>query len=232
MGEAGGCSGGAGLYDEQAVQVLEAEDMRNRGQLQRFVSAVVAVVAVGLVGGCGAGQQGPLRPVMVAGGSRPVVVAGGSLVTPGQPAVATAYVDNHSAVPVTLVSASVITVPGFPAGRLRHVAVAVAHNSVQGGHGWPPSGVALRPLRGARLGRGETGIVLGISGPRAGRDYVVAGLRITYRYEGKLYSMSAWVATVACVVTSIPAGSGSALRSCSRTGQRAQATVIRQASGG
>jgi hypothetical protein len=166
-------------------------------RLLTSVPLALALIGLLLLSGCGSGQDaGPLRSITA--GGQPLVDGGGSLVTPGESADTTAWVVS-SAPAVTLVSASAVPVPGFPVGHLIHVAVASTLDFIAGGHGWPPS-VPTRPLPGATIGRGQTDIVFGISGSRVGREYVVAGLKIVYRYDGKLYSTVAWMVGGACVV--------------------------------
>lgn len=58
-------------------------------------------------------------------------------------------------------------------------------------------------MTGARIGPGESRLVFGISGQRLGRSYAVAGLKITYRYEGRSFTAIAWSAALVCVVNAV-----------------------------
>jgi hypothetical protein len=170
----------------------------------RIRSAVVllsvllaSATGASVIVGCGDnGAAGPLRSFSVKG--QPIVTDAGIPVVPGQSVDATAYVVNTAADPVTLVSASLATVSGFPAGTLRHVAVDTSADVVGVEKNWPPT-VPLRAFSGAKLANGESRIVFGISGQRVGDNYGDAGINIVYRYRGREYSVTAWSAVLACV---------------------------------
>jgi hypothetical protein len=153
---------------------------------------LAAMTGCGLFGSHG----GPLQ-TLTDGGQANFSVGGG-LDSPGQSADFTAFVFNHVHRPVTLVSAKLIPIPGHPAGQLIHEAVALHHDGIAAADGWPP-GIPIAPFKGARLPYGQSNIIFGFEGTRVGRNYMAAGLRITYRYHGKLYTTSAWSAAVACV---------------------------------
>ncbi|GEM_PF-2341504 len=53
---------------------------------------------------------------------------------------------------------------------------------------------------------GESSVIFGFAGTRAGEDYMTAGLRIIYRYHGQLYTVLAWSAAVACVSSNCRTG--------------------------
>lgn len=185
----------------------------------RTVAVALAGGGLCLLTGCGVSQPGsplqsrtsvgPLQSLSSGGplqslskDGQHVVDAGGSEVTPGESADTTAVVVNDAAAPVTLVSASLLPVSGHPVGHLTGAAVVVGNNFLGGGHGWPPD-VPVRPFTGAILHHGRNHIVLGMSGPAAGRVYVAAGLKITYRYRGALSTMTAWAVVSACVVPEV-----------------------------
>jgi hypothetical protein len=134
-----------------------------------------------------------------------VVDGGGALITPGQPAIVTAWLTSSTTVPVTFLSASLLPVHGFPTGKLTHVALATNHNAVEGETVWPlppGDGVTLRPLAGAQIRRrGVIGIVFAIRGTVVGQAYTAGGLRVRYRYQGQVYSTVAWLVAQACVVS-------------------------------
>jgi hypothetical protein len=175
---------------------------------------LVAMTGCGLLGS----HSGPLQTLT--DGGQPSFGVGWGLDRPGQSADFTAFVFNHSHEPVTLVSATLIPIPGHPAGQLVHEAVALHHDGVAAAGGWPP-GVPTTSFKGARLPYGQSNIIFGFRGARAGHDYMAAGLRITYRYHGKLYTTPAWSAAVACVTRDL----NESMTPCKRTAQAAnQAT--------
>lgn len=160
--------------------------------------AVVCAAGASVLAGCGAGQAGPLRTV--ASDGQPIIGVGTLSLEPGQSADTTAYVTNSSDAPVTLVSASVVPVPGFAAGRLTHLAIATGRGAPGIILGWPP-GVPVGPFAGATLRHGESKLVFAISGQRVGVDYAAAGIAVVYRYQGRVYRMTAWSGDLACVTT-------------------------------
>lgn len=100
--------------------------------------------------------------------------------------------------PVTLVSASAVRVPGTLLAHLAHVAVGTSINIIGQGRGWPP-GLPVKSLDGAQIGHGQTDIIIGVTGTTAGKNYAVAGVKITYQYQGTTYRVVAWSAGIACV---------------------------------
>jgi hypothetical protein len=160
------------------------------------VAILIAVVAVMLASRDQASTAGPLQSP-TAGGQQ-LVDDGGLPVSPGQSADVTAYVINTARRPVTLVSVSVIAVPGFARADLAHTALASTLGVVGIGSGWPPD-VPIKPFAGAVLQHGQTRIVFGITGSRIGDDYAAAGLRVSYKYQGQTFSVTAWAGVLACV---------------------------------
>ena len=73
-------------------------------------------------------------------------------------------------------------------------------------------GIVAGPFRGARVHHGNSSVIFGISGTRPGEDYMTAGLRIVYRYQGKLYTVSIWSATTDCVARNWRTGNVAACR--------------------
>lgn len=139
---------------------------------------------------------GPLHSITA--GGRPVVDEGGGRARPGQDITATAFVVNSSDDPVTLLSASLVPVPGQRAGKLAHVAVDTSLSIIGSGRNWPPPGLPIKPLPGARIGHGQANIVFGITGSGPG-FWSAAGLKITYRWPGSAYSVIAWSVDGACI---------------------------------
>jgi hypothetical protein len=164
------------------------------------------------------GGAGPLRTLT--SGGQPLVNEAGGRARPGRNITATAYVFNSSHDPVTLLSATAVPVPGQRAGHLAHVAVDTSKDVIGSGRGWPP-GVPVRPLPGSRQGYGQTGIVFGITGSGPG-FWVVAGLRLTYRWHGRVYSVIAWSVNDACI----------GIRDCDRRGRLAQLRTQKLAGSG
>jgi hypothetical protein len=162
-------------------------------------AALTAGAAFGAVAAASgsAGAGGPLTLVMA--GRQPAfpVDSGGG--APGVPADFYVQVIDTAPGPVTLVSASLIPVIGHPAGRLAFLAIPLRRGNGIVGHGFPPLfKLPTRPFKGAQLRHGLSSVVFGIEGPNH-RIYMVAGLRITYRYRGQLYSVNAWSASTDCM---------------------------------
>lgn len=161
--------------------------------------ACAIAVAGSLISGCVTVPAGPLQTLTEQG--QPVVGAGGVPVAPGQPVDGTALVVNTSRQPVTLVSASVVPVPGYRAGLLVHLGVDASVDIVTPGINWPP-GVPVTRFSGAKLPAGESRIIFGFTGNQAGRNYAAAGIRITYTYQGRDLTVTAWSGIMACVTRS------------------------------
>ena len=170
----------------------------------RGCCAVLTVTAALASAGCGSSpaSPGPLREE--SSGGEPAVAAAAILVDQGQAADGEVYVVNsaHSSVLVTGVSE--VAVPGYPSGSLQHTAITATGAGVATARGWPPP-VPVRPAIGGTLPPGLSQIVFGFSGPRAGQDYAMAGVTITYEYHGQAYSVTAWTAEVACAMQKPPA---------------------------
>jgi hypothetical protein len=141
-------------------------------------------------------DPGPLATL--SSGGQVLVNGGGIPVVPGQAADFTVYVVNPADSHVELVSAALVPVPGYPEARFLHVGLMLRPDVLGAGRGWP-SGIPTRPLTGARLPRGQSNIIIGITGQAAGRNYAAAGIRISYRVSGRLYHLTAWSVGVACV---------------------------------
>jgi hypothetical protein len=136
-------------------------------------------------------------------GGSPVVDGGSVEVSPGASADFTAFLVNPSGAQVTLLSASVVPVPGLePTGRLVHLGISKTRGIAGAADGWPVPGVPTREPSGAQIGRGQSNIVFGITGGTPGRNYSAAGLSIRYRYRGQIYHVTAWSAAIACITRS------------------------------
>jgi hypothetical protein len=174
-------------------------DMSRRAIVISLVCAALAAVAAFLII-LRVTEGGPLTTITL--GGKPDFSVDGGFFYPGQAADFGIWVIDTARDPVTLVSASLIPISGHPAGRLAFLAVSLQRGSLLvGGHGLPPiHDYPTRPFRGARLRHGYNTVVFGFAGNRIGGFDMVAGLRITYRYHGQLYTMSAWSASTACVI--------------------------------
>lgn len=139
---------------------------------------------------------GPLSSVSDNG--QPVVNGASGPVRIGQEEVGTAFIHNSSHDQATLVSASLVAVPGMRVGKLAHVAINKTHDIMGAGKGWPPKGIPIKPLPGARVGYGQTDITYGITGTGQG-FWVAAGLKITYHWHGNTYTVTAWSVVAACI---------------------------------
>lgn len=183
--------------------------------------AVLAVVLpLAFLGGS---SDGPLSTLMQ--GGKPIIDGSGIAVHEGKLMDATAFVYNAAHSQVTFLSTSLIPVRGKPAGKLVHAGVYLNHSYDVGNASakWPPKGDQVRPLRGAQVGRGQAGILFAMTGPASGHGYTMAaGLKITYRWQGHVYTVDAWSAAVSC---------GSRLTSarCNDLTNQAQNLAIKQA---
>jgi hypothetical protein len=187
----------------------------------RTVWAVVIALSIGPGGlvGCSLTGTGPLQALSA--GGQPIVDGASVEVPPGRSADFTAFVFNPLNSPVTLLSAAAVPLPGSTrAGRLVHVGISTTNGFAGSDDGWPAPGVPTRELAGAQIGHGQSNIVFGITGDVAGHNYSVAGLKIRYRYRGQIYTVTAWSAAVACVVTVI-----TRREACPDAGAHAQAKV-------
>jgi hypothetical protein len=170
---------------------------KNRRPVMSIVIAMAFSVTGSALAGCSS-TAGPLQSFAVKG--QPVVTDAGVAVLPGQSEDATTYVTNTAHDPVTLVSASLEPVAGFPTAKLTHVAINVTRNVVGVGTNWPPR-IPIRPFGGASLPYGESRLTFAMSGKATDVDYATAGLKITYRYHGQDYTVTAWSAVIACVTS-------------------------------
>jgi hypothetical protein len=169
--------------------------MMTRPRIRRCC-AVLAVTAALASAGCGS-SPGPLQEA--SSGGEPDVAAAFIGVDQGQAADGEVYVVNSAHSPVLVTGVSEVAVPGYPSGSLQHTAITNTGAGIAAARGWPPP-VPVRPAIGGTLPPGLSQIVFGFSGPRAGQDYAMAGVTITYEYHGQAYSVTAWTAEVACTV--------------------------------
>jgi hypothetical protein len=165
----------------------------------------MAALALSIVPGClascsGSGPgKGPLQALSA--GGQPTVDGASLDVHPGKLADFTAFVFNPLTSSVTLLSASVVPIPGGkPTVRLVHTGIATTKGFAGADNGWPPPDVPIRPMAGGQIGHGQSDILFAIVGDTPGRAYSVAGLKIRYRYQGQTYDVFAPSAAVACVV--------------------------------
>jgi hypothetical protein len=173
--------------------------MMTRPRIRRCC-AVLTVTAALASAGCGSSPASPASPGPLqeaSSGGEPDVAGAFVLVNHGQAADGEVYVVNsaHSSVLVTGVSE--VPVPGYPPGSLQHTAITKTGAGIATARGWPPP-VPVRSAIGGTLPPGLSQIVFGFNGPRAGQDYAMAGVTITYDYHGQAYSATAWTAEAAC----------------------------------
>jgi hypothetical protein len=181
--------------------------MITRGR--RWLMALAAMMTVASGAAC---ASGPVQTLSSQG--HPDLANASTIVRPGQSADGEAYVVNSAPGTVLVTGVSAVAIPGVPAGRLVHVALAATGAGVAAMRGWPPTGVPVRGFIGAELPHGVVGIIFGITGPATGRHYAVAGLRIEYRYRGGAYSAVAWAGMTACVTANPNSGSAKSFASC------------------
>jgi hypothetical protein len=216
----------ADLNQRAVPTVTGAAAMLHR-QLQSGAARVALLASAAVVGGslmsaCGSNTAGPLRSFTAQG--QPLIDTAWTPVSPGQDADATAYVMNSGNQRVRLLSATVVPVPGYRPGVLDHVGVATTLGAVGVGTNWPP-GVPVKAFRGASLGKGESRIIFGISGAHAGSAYAAAGIRITYEYQNREYSVVAWAGLMGCVAPPGQQGNADKSRYCNAMGNRLTAAV-------
>jgi hypothetical protein len=161
-------------------------------------------------------DPGPVHSWQVHG--TPFASAGTLGVYRGQVTDFAAFLVNDAKAPVTVTSATLIPMPGHPVGRLVHVAVQTGKNPLVIDRNWPPEGVSLQPLIGARLPRGHVPLAAGYTTPRTG-TYATAGLLITYRTGGRTYHAHAWGGAVSCIPPGHPASPPACHRSDQLTNQ-------------
>jgi hypothetical protein len=131
---------------------------------------------------------------------------------------------NDSQQPVTLISATVIPVPGYKSGVQDHFGVGASLGSVGIGINWPPA-VPVKGLQGVSLPHGESRIIFGIAGTQVGAAYAAAGIRITYRYQGRDYTMTAWAGLMGCITQPGRQRQAGNSPSCTVPGDRLTAAV-------
>gem|GEM_PF-2228630 len=173
---------------------------------------LAATVAIAL-----AATQDPGGNVLTNGGG---LSYGGIGSPPGLVADFPMQVQNTGSVPVTLESIALVPLPGYPTPRLVHAGVLPKHNDLlTSARGWPiwkgnsPSRTwRLLPLRGytvlpwktrssslRRYGPMPDMIEYGVLGSRLNTDYWVAGLRVTYRLGGNIYTQTLYDGGADCV---------------------------------
>lgn len=197
------------------IKTLGPTDMGTmRWRRPRRYLLCLLVLAAGTLpaAGCSSDPSGPLSTLM--DGGQPALAVGGGPVTPGQPQDGEAVVVNSASTPVTITAVSVIPIPGVPAAQLAD------------------AGVVTTGKRRIWHQPAGTGIVFGITGQVPGRDYAVAGLRITYTYNGHSYTTSAWAGNEACIVPDMnPANLAAASAACNGPFNTKVNTAIEQMAG-
>ncbi len=179
-------------------------------QVATAKSAMVVFIAIVLsaLSACGSGSSaGPLSNVTT--GGQPNFSIASIYTAPGQSADMSAYLVNSAHDPVTLLSANLILIAGHSSGHLVLVGVQAGLGGIAAAAGWPVKGVSIRSLP-IRLRYGRSSIIFGFRGSDTGRNYMTAGLKITYRYRGQIYTVEAWSAAVDCVVANPNRAAGSA----------------------
>jgi hypothetical protein len=183
---------------------------------------LVAAVTLVLLPG-GSRGAGPVTTLMA--GGRPFIETSSGPTRPGQEYNATAFVVSSVHDRVTLLSASLVPVRGEPDARFLHAGVYLTR-SYDAGHAtdaWPPRGDRVRPLRGARIGHGQTDILYAMTGPGSPYGYTMtAGITVSYRWRNQRYTVTAWSAAVAC-------GDKLSFGRCGQLFSKAQDLVARQA---
>jgi hypothetical protein len=135
---------------------------------------------------------------------------------PGVPADFSGFIGPSSA-GVTLLSAKLLSIPGFPVPRLMHVGVHLIgkYGDVSEANYWPPR---LPPVKGKgppvvipviqfhgyQLNRGRHPLLLifySFTGTHPGTAYYAAGLRITYRVRQSNYTGNWYAYGSSCVTT-------------------------------
>jgi hypothetical protein len=132
------------------------------------------------------------------------------LISPGISAAYPAWLPKSKA-PVTLVSAKLLTIPGFPAPRLVRLGVwHIFHGLTAMEVGWPPhgcGGAAPCNAPGARFagfrlrpGDSQELVYFWVVAPHDGY-YYVAGLRVTYKIGSRTYTGNLFSGGEMCVHT-------------------------------
>jgi hypothetical protein len=191
------CGGDSGMMRDSHGHLQRGVLAMMRRRVAIGCALLIVVAAAGFLVVRSHTSPGPLQ-ALSAGGQ--AIVDGASVeVTPGESADFTAFVWNRLTSPVTLVSATIVPVTGYaPTGKLAHVAISTTNGLVGASVGWP----IIHPVFPARplgpIGHGQHNIVFGITGDAVGY-YYAAGLKIGYRYQGRMYYVTAWAAVIACV---------------------------------
>ena len=176
--------------------------LRAARRWRRAIALLSALTMAGSLSGCGVGNGG--FELNQPGGP----VGFSNYTGPGIPADFSGFI-GPSTQPVTLLAATLLPIPGFPAPRLVHLGVHLIrnHGDITGANYWPPRlppprrgepqyVVPVSAFRGYRLAAGRHSLLLpfySFVGSRPGVNYFAAGLRITYRvgradYTGNWYA--------------------------------------------
>jgi hypothetical protein len=192
--------------------------LRLSGRRQRLAAAgagciLAAVAAVTVIA-----TQSPAGANVINNGGG--LFYGGNVTPPGLVADFPMEVENTDSAPVTLESATLVPLPGYPIPRLVHLGVLVEHQGLlTSAVGWPvwkahsPSSTwQLRQLPGyvvlpwkirqgdrQRFGPLPDMIEYGVLGAKSDTDYWVAGLRITYKLGANTYTQTLYDGAANCV---------------------------------
>lgn len=143
---------------------------------------------------------------------------GGIVSPPGLVADFPLQIENASSAPVTLESARLVAVPGYPLPKLVHLGVMTEHDGlITSAVGWPvwranspASTYRLVPFRGyvvlpwkvrehRHLGPFPDMIEYGVLGTDTDTDYWAAGLSVTYRLQGQIHTQTLYEGAADCM---------------------------------
>jgi hypothetical protein len=111
----------------------------------------------------------------------------------------TGFLGNNTGQVVTLESASLVPLKGFPAPRLAHVAVEPGKAFIASGRGWPPVRGA-ESFTGYRVRRGQrVQIAYGVEASKVG-EYGDEGIRVTVLVGGDSVTVTVLSVAGTCVI--------------------------------
>jgi hypothetical protein len=116
----------------------------------------------------------------------------------GVPAGGMVTVFNSARVSARITAVSAMPVPGVLTPRLADVGVGATGRGLAADYRWPPPGIPVVPAVGAELRPGNDNIIFGSLGSKLRHYYAIAGLTITYTYQGQSYSLAVWSGFTTC----------------------------------